>query len=671
MADKLPDAYTETNPDLPKKTLEPQPTTKSGMQYYEDAKEWISKFYIRFTNSETAMIEKHKDWAEIDKFDRGEQWKDMPIPPWVPKPVTNLVRYVRTTKRANLASGISKPTFTPLHPDDVDTMHTLQLAHDHVWDTERVDRTVRLAIDRGELRGTSLAFVYSDDTYVGGKYFDDKDPKNELFMGEVKVKLWPIQNFFPDPDAYTLNTCKWIDTTEIVNLRDVKNNQTFIDYCEKNGTLDKLQALSYSQLDYDNDASGTIFERDYTPINSPRNVQGDEIITLHTHWERYFKGGKWHLDVTYWLRNTDFFLLRLEDVQPNVYPFAIYYDEWEDNDLWGTSTTKDILENQKISSKLQQTMAILGVLHQNPQKVVLRESGINAQELARTGTLPGKVWSSNVPGEQAITIVKPLPIPPELMQLDDRTQANIEKMMGMNEAYMGQAPGSVTTSTGVGDLLERATIRDRDKMVNIDTFVEQISHLILLHILYKWKDPRPLLQLAPNGKSSFKKYEPFDEQTIENLSWRVRSDIYAQAPLTQSSRRQQATQMLQYQGQYQYQPTLITPMEFIREMQLQDGEEIIERMEQEKKQIDAQKAQDYAQMIMQVAQQLEQAKKQGLADPQAQQMALQAAQQLLGQRQQEDNKNGTTDNQNQNQANPSTVGQGMSPQASQAMTSGV
>src|SRR5690606_11196019 len=207
--------------------------------------------------------------------------------------------------------------------------------------------------------------------------------------------------------------------------------------------------------------------------------------------------------------------------------------------------------------------AIIGVLHQNPQKIVYRESGINAQELARTGTLPGKVWTSNVPGEQAITVLKPMEIPRGLFELDDRTQANIREIVGVNEAYTGQSIGSLTTSTGVQELIERATIRDKDKMLQIDDFVERISHLIALFIIHKWKDERPITTVAPDGTPQFEMYKPVDDLTAENLQWRVISNVYAKAPMTQAAKRQQADKLLQTQGQFQFNPPIITPEEWI------------------------------------------------------------------------------------------------------------
>jgi hypothetical protein len=586
----------------------------------------------RFLRAEQSVTDKHRMWAELDMFDRGEQWKNASVPAWIPKPVTNYIRYVRQLKRANLASSISKATFLPLNPQYAEQVAKLQKAYDHVWEVDNVPYMIRNIIDRGLLQGTAVAYVYNDDSYVGGVYKAPFDPQNQLYSGKVCVKRVPIANFFPDPDAYELEQCKYIETTEIMPLANVKNNPEFVKYCQENGTGKKLKALNINNLGVSDDESGTIYDRESNPLNNGLNVQGDEMVTLHCHWERkYVEGGKYRLDCTYYLRDLDFILLRREDIQPNVYPFAVYVDEHEENTIWGTSAIMDIFENQKIINRTAQIASIIGTLHQNPQKIVARESGINASDLAKTGTLPGKVWTTNSDPRNSIVKIDPPDIPRGLFELEDRLKADMRDMSGLSEAYVGNSVGSLTTSTGVNSLIERATVRDKDKMMQIDRFVEQISNLIALTILYKWKDERPIATTAPNGMQQFENFQPFADWDIDNMEWRVRSDVYAKAPVTQASKRQQADQMMQMQGQFQYNPPIITPEEWIQQQDFDNKEDTLRRMQEDRQKMEQQQAQDMAAIITQLAQSFGEMMQQGVPPEQIQMAALEQAQQLLGQ----------------------------------------
>jgi hypothetical protein len=591
---------------------------------YEVQKQ-IQKYYQRFINAENAVTHKHETWTVLDQFDRGQQWEGAAIPPWVPKPVTNFIRYFRTLKRANLASAIPSAHFYSEHPADVETVRNLQKAYEHVWHMEKVDRTIRRCIDRALLQGTAIAYVYNDDTYVGGKYYGEEDPDNHLYVGKICVKRIPNGNFFPDPNAYSLDECKYVEITEVVPLQEVKNTPAYQKYAGK-----KLNDITSADLDFDSDASGDFYRRENTKLNtSLTNVKGDELVTVHTHWERYKnKDGKWQVDVSYYLRNSDFFLLRIEDVKPSEYPFAIMYDEEEENDFWGRSTCQDVIENSKIMNRIAQTAAIIATLHQNPQKIIWKESGINAQEMAKTGNLAGKTWSSNVPANQAVNYIQPPDISRSLFEVEDRLKNDMREIVGVTEAYTGNSVGSLTTSTGVNSLIERASVRDKDKMVQIDAFVEQVSYLILLNVMHGWDRVRPIMSIQPNGEPRYDLYEPLDPITMDNLEIRVKSNVYARAPITQESKRQQADKLMQMQGQFNYNPPLITPEEWLKFQDFDMQEEIMKRMEQDRKKMEQNTVDNMAKQALQLGVMISEMLQQGVSMQDAQVEAMKFAQQL-------------------------------------------
>ena len=578
----------------------------------DEQQERIRKYSRRFQKAENAMGELHRLWKTLDLFDRGKQWDNAQIPVWIPKPITNLIRYVRTTKRANLAQNIPQAEFVPMTPLDAPLVRQLQKAYDHVWDEQKVPMTVRKCIDRGLLYGTSIAYVYAEEN-IRGKYFGDNHPSNQLYRYDIKVKRINNANFYIDPTAYTLQEAKWITITENLALSDVKNNPIFREYAGE-----KLKNLTYADIQRDSSAAGDIFQRSVTKTGqSLEHETGDEMVTLHIHWERYRnEEGRWQVDVSYFLWNTDFLLYRIEDFKPSVYPFAVFYDEEDDNSFWGTSISMDILENQKVINKTAQAASIIGTLHQNPQKVVLRESGINAAEMSRTGTLPGKVWTSNIPN--AVETIQPPDIPRGLFEIEDRMKADIKDIAGLNEAYVGNSVGSLTTSTGVDSLIERATIRDRDKSLQIDQFVEDLSNLIAQFILVYWQEPRPIMTRMKNGDVEFEEWKPVPLNVVENLEWRVRSNVYAKAPMTQAYKSQMADNLMQMQGQFQFDPPIITPEEWIEMKDFPNKEDILARMQEDRIRKQNQDASALQQAILNIIAQSQQLKAQGLTDEEVQ-----------------------------------------------------
>lgn len=582
----------------------PEPNEPDEGMSLEEQRALIAKALHRYRIASNGMDELHKEWALLDKFDRAKQWDSVQIPVWIPKPITNLIRYVRTTKRANLAQAVPQANFVPMTPVDTPLVKQLQKAYDHTWDEQKVPLLVRKVVDRALLHGTSIAYVYAEEN-IRGKWYGENHEGNQLYRYDIKVKRLNNAQFYIDPSAFTLMEAKYITITESLAFSDVKNNPTFREFAGA-----KLKALKFGDLQKDG-ATGEIFERDNSKDGEA--TDGDDMVTMHIHWERYRnEDGAWQVDVSYFLWNTDFLLYRIEDFKPSMYPFAVYYDEEEDNTFWGTSTAMDMLENQKIINKTAQAASIIGTLHQNPQKVVLRDSGINAAEMSRTGTLAGKVWTSNVPN--AVEVIQPPDIPKGLFEIEDRMKNDIKDMAGITEAYTGQSVGSLTTSTGVDSLIERSSIRDRDKSIQIDDFVEQLSNIIVNFILVYWTEERPIMTRKKNGDANFDTWKPIPPNVYENLEWRVRSDVYAKAPMTAASKSQQADNLMQMQGQFQYDPPIITPEEWIDMKDFPNKEDILARMEDDRVKKQQQDQQTLTQNILQIIAQAQAMKGEGASE---------------------------------------------------------
>jgi hypothetical protein len=286
-------------------------------------------------------------------------------------------------------------------------------------------------------------------------------------------------------------------------------------------------------------------------------------------------------------------------------------------------------------NRTAQTAAILATLHQNPQKVVWKESGINAQELAKTGNLPGKTMISNVPANQAVNYINPPEISRSLFEVEDRLKNDMKEIVGITEAYTGQSVGSLTTSTGVNSLIERSSVRDKDKMVQIDDFVERISYLIILNIMYSWDRARPIMSVGKNGEARYDIYEPVDALTADNLELRVRSNVYSRAPITQESKRQQADKLMQMQGQFQYNPPLITPEEWLQFQDFDIQDEIMKRMEEDRKKTEQNSVDNLAKQALQLGVYIHELLNQGLSMEEAQVEAMKKAQEMQQQQPQE------------------------------------
>jgi phage gp29-like protein len=109
----------------------------------------------------------------------------------------------------------------------------------------------------------------------------------------------------------------------------------------------------------------------------------------------------------------------------------------------------------------------------------------------------------------------------------------------------------------------------------------------------------------------------------------MRSDVYAKAPITAASKSQQADNLMQMQGQFQFNPPIITPEEWIEMKDFPNKEDILARMQADRENKQNQDAQALKNQILQIIQQAQQIKSQGATDDQINQQVAPMVQQIV------------------------------------------
>lgn len=514
-----------------------------------------AKILQRFEEAKRQRQTKDAKWRELDAFDRGEQWNlgDVKIPAWVPKPVTNYVHLVKTTKRAALAIENPAAMILGQSPEDHLKAKELQKVVDFVWEQIKARKVVRECLDTAKLLGTGIAKVYYDaenDTVKGGK--------GGKYTGEIKVRQIDPANFYPDPNAFTLEDCEYI---HLVYRRPLK-------WVEERFGVKGLKPTERSHNE-----QGEIYQRAYS------SERKDKIVDFHEHYEKVPNPedvGGYTYYVTYMAG--DKIVRERQPLKPNCYPFAILYDFPQRQDFWGQSTCEIILDNQKLINKVESIMALIGSLLQNPQKIVHKQSGISPEEVAKYGSAPGHVWLSNTQPDQAMRWSDPPQIPQALFNLAEQARLNIREITGLTEAYMGQTVGSLQTSTGVNSLIERSTMRDRDQMYDLELFVEQLTHIIIQFIIEYYSETRIARILGDNNEPEFFEFKGTD---YRDVAYDIKVDVSAKAPVTKVRKQEELDKLLNIQGQYQFSPAIITPQEYVEESDFIDSEKFVERMNME------------------------------------------------------------------------------------------
>jgi hypothetical protein len=548
---------------------------------------------------------KNDKWNELDNFDRGEQWDDASVPKWIPKPVTNFIHLVKTTKRAALAIENPVGKLRALSPLDIVQIEKLQKIYENEWKVMKARSVVRSAIETSRLLGTGIVQLFWDENtgVMGGT--------GTRFEGQVKAREIDPAIFFPDPTAFCLDDCQYVHLVERKAVAWLKKHPLF------SKGMNEVESRTVAL-----EERGEIYNRDYQSSSSST----DGIIDFHSHYEKIqLSEGGYKYKVTYLAGEK--IIHTIEDLQPRCYPFSVLYDFPQRQDFWGKGTCELILENQKIINKVESIIALIGTMLQNPQKILHKRARINPNDVKKFGSASGHVWVSDIDPRMAMTWVTPPAIPQALFNLAEQAKANIREITGLTEAYMGQTVGSMQTSSGVHSLIERSTMRDRDQMYDLELFIEDFSRKMLKFITTKYTDTRYAMLLKDKydevKDSDFFSYVGAD---YFGMDYEFAIDVSSKAPISRAREKDDKMNLLNIQGQYQFDPPVITPEEFVKSQNYPDADAILDRMESDSMRNELEEA-------MQVANMMHEATMAGVPEEEVQQMAMKMLQSMEEQQQ--------------------------------------
>ncbi len=524
-------------------------------------------------------------WQELDAFDRNQQWDLKAAPDWLPKPVTNFVHLVKYTKRAALSMENPTGKLRTVSP-----AKELNEGFQYTWERIKGRKVVRQNIETAKLLGTAIAHVYWNENKEGRLGTTVQGDEGYQFEGEICIREIDPSSVYPDPNAFSLEECEFIHVVERKPISWLKKNPKFKQYM---GTIEKLLENNDNPLE-----RGEMYVRDYT-------TETKGLIDFHSHYTKEPNGeGGFNYYVTYVAGDKQ--LGQKQQLRPNRYPFAILYDFPQRHDFWGMSTCQFILDNQRIINKVESIIAMIGTLMQNPQRIISRQSGIDPNEMSTYGNLPGMTWQSNDNPSQSVHYVQPPNIPQVLFNLLENAKANIREITGLTEAYLGQTVGSLQTSSGVQSLIERATMRDRDQMYDIELYIEELSKLIIDFMTEYYEEERMIRVMGERPEEYT--FKPFLGAAYKDLDYDIFIDVSSKAPVTRMREAQEAKDLLNMQGQYGFSPEIVKPQEVVEMMDFSNKNKLIERM-------NIAEMNNKVEQAMQVAQMMTEALNQGV-DPQ-------------------------------------------------------
>jgi hypothetical protein len=510
----------------------------------------------------------------LDATDSGDIWKALKttFPSYQILPDTNMISYVKNNLTASIYSVGKAASIQPTSEDDKSIIVNLNIAMERIWDLSNVRYYEYLAGDRAALMNMGVTQVSWDDNNIK-KYGSD------LVRGNIKLKNIDPIKFMRDPFASSLETSGYCMTVDNYHKSWFEEQPLYKD--------------AFYQFLAEHRGASTLAIPSNENTQQPTTPDKD-YYTLVIFWLR--ENGRIN---EYHTINGEYMLYEKEDIHPNVFPFAILYCNEPAGKLVGNSECAKALANN-IAYNLMQSIALTAEYkNQRPPKFISKMSGLNVQSFAKHGDEANKTFVVNTMPDKAVYYHQ-FPSPsPNINNLMLGLQNGIETTTGVDGRYTGRNTGSILTTGGMEQMLNRVTVIDTPKITQYEAYAKQLTSLILYNFL-QFSSSRKYFYRKPNSTQWESIVVPFDKLDKE-ATFDYSIDISSELPRTKERLAQTANEIMEKQMQYAQEGqsvNLITQEEWLMYQDLPNKEYMLERMGVERM---SNKVEEVAQTLFQYA----------------------------------------------------------------------
>lgn len=200
------------------------------------------------------------------------------------------------------------------------------------------------------------------------------------------------------------------------------------------------------------------------------------------------------------------------DIDDGLIPLVIFYC-YKGKLIYGKGAAKHIIPSQKTINEMD-AKELRGLkVASNPGWVVDRQSEVDPDTLTDEDGLV----IEKEQGTEAYRLT-PGQVSPQLEQRSRREYEAMQRIEGVGEAVLGEAPRHQMSGVSLRRLQMQSLGRIRLKSKMIENAIERRDRLILSRIIKKWSTERKLRAYDANGNIRFVKFDP---RSIRDISYEV------------------------------------------------------------------------------------------------------------------------------------------------------
>lgn len=490
----------------------------------------------------------HKKMRMLDATDNGDLWKAVQakFPPYQVLPDTNYVSYVKNNLLASLYTVTKSAQIVPTNEQDVELCEQLNVALEQEWDRNQIGFYQFRAGERAALLNLGITQV---------RY--DKDD------GVVFQNIDPIK-FMRDPFSDCLDNAGWCVTYNNYHKSVFLNNKLYREAFAEKVIAKQIPTSSEMTPEYNNKAH----------VGNSK-----DHYNLFIWWVKTPEG---KIDEFHTIDN-EVLLLHKQGITPNVFPFAELYCNLPGSDLIGNSEPSKIFANNLVFN-LMNSIAYTGEYkNQRPPKFVNAQSNLNIAAFRKHGNEADRTFIVNGDASKAVHYQQFPQVSTALPNMLQSLAQNIQDVSGVDGRYTGRDTGSIITTGGTEEMLNRVTLIDTPKVMCYENYTRKLTELVL-KMLIEFAPKTTYMVKDPKNTSTTEKWieAEVDFQSIEgDAVFDYAIQISSELPKNKQRVQAWANTMMEKQLQYQkegLQIQIITPEEWIRMQDVPYKEQMLQRM---------------------------------------------------------------------------------------------
>lgn len=412
----------------------------------------------------------HRKMRILDAADRSRLWQAISakFPKWQVQPDSNWVSYVKSNLVSSIYTVTKGASLLPTSDEDREAIEHLNVALEYIWDTSDIGYYQMEAGSNAALFNIGITQVGWDPDAEGGK--NDSYYKGNLVLKNIN----PLQ-YMRDPFAESLETAAYAMTFENLHKTAILGNPNYRENFQK--WLDEKRAAAA--------IAGSVPDP-VIPLHDvdPSNVKSDDnYYKVITHFVKYNdEDGSVKIAEIHTLDN-ELVLWYKREIKPNQFPFVELFCNLPEGDVVGTSECARILSNN-IAYNMINSMLLTGIYRNyHPTKFVTSASGLNVATFSKRGDEPDRMFVVNGDASKAVHYLAQPTISPNEINAQMLLVNDMQKTSGVDDRYTGRDTGSVITTGGVEDMLDRVTVIDTPKIKNYERYTKTLTQLILANFV--------------------------------------------------------------------------------------------------------------------------------------------------------------------------------------------